>query len=82
MKTCLITAMLFTVSASLGCTSTATRNLQQESAQAICAGWTPDQVKVSDVKRNGMSLSWTAKTPGGKYSCSSDDPARGVVCTK
>lgn len=82
MKRYLFTAALLGISVALGCTGTATRNLQQESAQAIGAGWTPDQVKVSDVKRNGTSLSWTAKTPGGKYSCSSDDPARGVVCTK
>jgi len=82
MKRYLFTATLIAISAALGCTSTATRNLQQQSAQAIGAGWAPNQIKVSDVVRNGTSLSWTAETPSSTYSCSSDDPARGVVCTK
>ncbi|GFO67647.1 hypothetical protein GMLC_12260 [Geomonas limicola] len=82
MKRHLFTAALLGISVAFGCTSAATRNLQKQSAEAIGVGWAPNQIKVSDVIRNGTSLSWTAETPSSKYSCSSDDPSRGVVCTK
>ena len=64
----------------VGCASTDV-NLQRETARVI-GDISPDQVKISDVKRGITDVKWEAVTPKGAYSCSADDMVRRPYCNK
>jgi uncharacterized protein YcfL len=63
-----------------GCASTP-ENLQRETARVI-GDISPDQVRVSNVKRGVTNVNWDADTPKGSYSCSADDMVRRPYCNK
>lgn len=65
---------------SAGCAS-APENLQRETARVV-GDISPDQVKISDVKRGITDVKWDADTPKGAYSCSADDMVRRPLCNK
>lgn len=78
MKKCLMWLM---VCGSLaGCASTA-GNLQRETARYL-GDVSPDAVTVSNIDRGATSVSWTADTPKGHFSCSADDMVRRPYCVK
>lgn len=78
MKKCLMWLMVGGIFA--GCASTA-GNLQRETARYL-GDVSPDAVAVSNIDRGATSVSWTAETPKGHYSCSADDMVRRTYCVK
>jgi len=56
--------------------------LKRETARSIGKGISPDQVKISNIDRGAYNVSWVAKTPKGKFSCSADDMVHRVNCLK
>ena len=72
-------AFLIAVITLAACANTDTA-LMRESAMAIGNHVRPDDVKLQNVDRGAMSVTWDAVTPKGAYNCSADDMLRKVLC--